>query len=139
MSKLPELTYDSDIGCHIATHDLNGELIEVCVDASENTIDVGRLTDEAQSVVDNWSETHPRMALMVAAELLSAKRIKDASKVTAAKCLPFLLRVYASPDSETSITVAFNVPSVLDDEAEYIDVEEELTGAWSSVEICDVE
>ena len=139
MSELSELKYDADIGCHVGTHDLDGELVEVCIDASEKTVDVDQLTTVAQSVIDNWPDIHVRLASTVADELHANNYVDETSEVTIANCIPFLLRVYASPDSEISVTIAFDVPSVLDAEVEYIDVEEEINGEWSSVEICPTE
>lgn len=113
--------------------------VDVIVDISEETVDLDRLAEVAQMVSDEWAVRHKRLAKVVAEELASSEYITDASKIGATQCVPFYLRVYADPDREISYTVAFRVPSALDDDDEYVDVEEEVNGEWVNSEICSTE
>ena len=139
MTKLAKLKYDADSCCHTCTHKLGNAKVDVIIDISEETVDLKKLTEVAQMVSDEWAVRHKRLAKVVAEELLTNEYIADASKIGAAQCVPFYLRVYADPDFVISYTVAFNVPSVLDDDDEYVDVEEELNGEWINTEICSTE
>lgn len=135
MTKLAKLKYDA----HSCGHTCKHKLGNAKVDISEETVDLEKLTEVAQMVSDEWSVRHKRLAKVIAEELLTNEYIADASKIGAAQCVPFYLRVYADPDCVISYTVAFNVPSVLDDDDEYVDVEEEVNGEWVNSEICSTE
>ena len=139
MPKLAKLKYDTDTCCHTCKHKLGGAKVDVVIDASEEAVDLQKLTEVAQLISDGWATRHQRLAKFVADELVSNDYISDVSLVSAAECIPFSLRVYADPDCEISYTIAFNVPSVLDDDDEYVDVEEEINAEWINTEVCSTE
>ena len=139
MAKFGKFQHDPDTGFYTCRHKLAGKSIEIHIDPSEESVDRDELIKHAESTVDDWPQRHTRLTAVVAQELVANDYLTDAADLKPGDCQPFYLRIYADPDGEISYTVAFNVPSVLDDEDEYVDVEEEITGAWVNVEVCSTE
>lgn len=139
MLRLAELEFDEVEHCYSCKHTLGRAAVEVFIDVSEESVELSRLVEVAQSVSDSWQSRHERLTKLAAEELASNDYVGDASEVVPEDCIPFYLRVYADPDGEISYTIAFNVPSVLDVEDEYVDVEEEISGEWVNTEVCSTE
>ena len=139
MAKLAKLKFDEEMCCYTCRHKLGTAKVDVHIDISEETVDVDRLTGVAQKVIDDWAARHKRLAKLVGDELASNEYIAKASKIGAAQCVPFYLGVYADSEGEISYTVGFNVPSVLDDEDKYVEVEEEINAEWVNTDICSTE
>jgi hypothetical protein len=136
MPKLGKLTFDVDTVWHTCKHQLGDVEIDVYLETGEETADTDQLAEAAQSVSDDWETRHPRLTELVARELAANGYLDEASEFEPGDCLPFYLGVAADPAGEISYTISFSVPSVLDGNEEYVDVEEEIHGAWVNTEVC---
>ena len=136
MPKLGQLMFDADTAWHTCKHQLGDVEIDVYLETGEETADTDRLAAAALSVSDDWETRHPRLTELVACELAANGYLDDTSEFDSGDCLPFYLGVAVDPDGEISYTISFSVRSVLDGNEEYVDVEEEINGAWVNTEVC---
>jgi|GEM_PF-3056255 hypothetical protein len=136
MPKLGQLIFDADTAWHTCKHQLGDVEIDIFLETGEATAGIDRFAAAAQSVSDDWETRHPRLTELVARELAANGYLDETSEVGPGDCLPFYLGVAIDPEGEISYTISFSVPSVLDGDEEYVDVEEEIDGAWINTEVC---